>query len=73
MRDYGIPEIEEKLMMTEKFTEKQAQKFARKVDDAMDNEECPYYTESAKDRKIIKQYEQYLDLLANMGYARPYH
>ena len=69
MRDYGVREIEDRLLATRKFNEKQAQRLARKIEDAMDNEDDPYYEESEKDMELIRQYEGYLEFLVNeMGY-----
>jgi hypothetical protein len=68
-RDYGVREIEDRLLATRQFTEKQARRLARKIEDAMDNEYDPYYEETEKDMELIRQYDNYLEFLVNeMGY-----
>jgi len=61
MWNHSIIEIENTLVMTERFTEKQAQEFAVRVKDAIDNKES--FTGTQEDEEILGTYQQHLGLL----------
>jgi hypothetical protein len=61
MWNHSIIEIKNTLMMAERFTEKQAQEFAVRVKDAIDNKES--FTGTQEDEEILETYQQHLGLL----------
>ena len=69
MWNHSIIEIENTLVMTERFTEESANKFAVRVKDAVDNKES--FTETEEDEEILETYQQYLGLLNSMGFYKP--
>lgn len=71
MWNHSIIEIEDTLLMTEKFTEKGAQEFAVRVKDAIDNKES--FTGTQEDEEILETYQQHLGLLNSFyGFLQTY-
>ena len=70
MWNHNIIEIENTLVMTERFTEKQAQEFAVRVKDAIHNKE--FFTGTQEDEEILETYQQHLGLLNSFyGFYKP--